>query len=160
MRSYLLPLQSKLLILVEQVSYPCRASLSSLQSKLLILVEQDSHPCRANLSSLQSKFLETWWASLGLRPVGGPRGGWALLSLGLWTWAYWACQRAYWAYQALFHILSSSVDILERVFNSTNICSVCRMYIANDPIALGGFLHLTFVFILIAICINFSYAFT
>ena len=51
MRSYLLPLQSKVLILVEQVS----------------------HPCRASLSSLQNKFLETWWASLGLRPVGGPR---------------------------------------------------------------------------------------
>ena len=101
MRSYLLSLQSKPLILVEQVPYPCRASLSSLQSKPLILAEQDSYPCRASLSSLQNKFLETWWASLGLRPVEGPRGGWALPSLGLWIWAYWA-------YQALFHILSSS----------------------------------------------------
>ena len=87
--------------LVEQASHPCRASLSSLQSKPLILAEQVSHPCRASLSSLQNKFLETWWASLGLRPVRGPREGWAPPSLGLWTWAYWA-------YQALVHILSSS----------------------------------------------------
>ena len=65
-RSYLLLLQSKLLILVEQVSYPCRASLLSLQSKSLILAEQASHPCRTS-------FLKTWWASLGLYPVGGPR---------------------------------------------------------------------------------------
>ena len=41
-RSCLLPLQSKLLILVEQVSYPCRASFLSLQSKPLILAEQVS----------------------------------------------------------------------------------------------------------------------
>ena len=50
-----------------------------------------------------------WWASLGLRPVRGPSEGWALPSLGLWTWVYWARQWAYWACQALFHILSSSV---------------------------------------------------
>ena len=98
--------------LAEQASYPCRASSLSLQSKPLILVEQASHLCRASLSSLQNKFLETWWASLGPRPVGGPREGWALPSLGLWTWANWARQRAYWAYQALFHILSSSPLIL------------------------------------------------
>ena len=36
------------LILVEQVSHPCRASLSSLQSKLLILIEQASHPYRVS----------------------------------------------------------------------------------------------------------------
>ena len=76
-------------------------------------VEQASHPCRASLSSLQSKFSETWWASLGLRPVRGPREGWALPSLGLWTWAYWARQWArpwaHWARQALSHILSSSL---------------------------------------------------
>ena len=97
--------------LVEQVSslqsksHPCRASfnlaeqVSSLQSKF--------HPCRASfilveqVSSLQSKFSETWWASLGLRSIRGPHKGWALPSLGLWTWAYWARQ-------ALSHILSSS----------------------------------------------------
>ena len=66
-----------------------------------ILVEQASHPCRASLSSLQSKFSETWWASLGLCPVRGPCEGWALPSLGLWSWAYWARQ-------AISHILSSS----------------------------------------------------
>ena len=102
-------LQSKSLILVEQASHSCRASFSSLQSKPLILAEQVSHPCRASFSSLQSKFSETWWASLGLRPVRGPREGWALPSSGLWTWAYWARQWAYWARQALSHILSSSV---------------------------------------------------
>ena len=68
---------------------------SSLQRKSLILVEQVSHPCRAGLSFLQSKFSETWWASLGLRPVRGPREGWALPSLGLWTWDYWARQWAH-----------------------------------------------------------------
>ena len=83
--------------LVEQVS--------SLQSK--------SHPCRASfilveqVSSLQSKFSETWWASLGLRSVRGPHKGWALPSLGLWTWAYWARQ-------ALSHILSSSIGMNDR----------------------------------------------
>ena len=73
-----------------------------------ILVEQVSHPCRASPSSLQSKFSETWWASLGLDPVRGPRGRWALPSLGLWSWAYWARKWACWARQALSHILSSS----------------------------------------------------
>ena len=72
-------------------------------------VEQASHPCRASLSSLQSKFSETWWTSLSLCPVRGPREGWALPSLDLWTWAYWARQWAHWARQALSHILSSSL---------------------------------------------------
>ena len=85
--------------LVEQVS--------SLQSK--------PHPCRASLilveqaSSLQSKLSETWWASLGLRSVRGPHKGWALPSLGLWTWACWARQ-------ALSHIISSSICIRPNIF--------------------------------------------
>ena len=89
-----------------------RSCLLSLQSKPFILAEQASHPCRASFSSLQSKFSETWQASLGLRPVRGPREGWALPSSGLWTWACWARQWAYWARQALSHILSSSKSIL------------------------------------------------
>ena len=53
-------------------------------------------PCRASFQES-----ETWWASLGLRSIRGPHKGWALPSLGLWTWACWARQ-------ALSHIISSS----------------------------------------------------
>ena len=70
-----------------------------------ILVEQVSHPCRASFS-------KTWWASLDLDPVRGPREGWALPSLGLWSWAYWARKWACWARQALPHILSSSIHFI------------------------------------------------
>ena len=34
--------------------------------------------------------------------------GWAPPSLGVWMWAYWACQWAHWAYQALSHNLPFS----------------------------------------------------
>ena len=87
--------------LAEQTSYPCRASFLSLQSKPLILVKQASHPCR---TSFLKHGGQVWAFVLS----GAHVKGWALPSLGLWIWAYWARQWAHWAYQALSHILPSS----------------------------------------------------
>ena len=40
--------------------------------------------------------------------LGAHARGWALASLGMWMWTFWACQQAHWACWALFHNLPSS----------------------------------------------------